>query len=133
MTGWKTSASARQGQVAQIHHALDPEMSARNRRQVSTATAEFNRVMGRIRRSTRPFAVKHWYAVDREARIILGSKVGRSRADVARQLGLLAGPQKNGCRVAAALEGTRFDIVRGRSLVEHQRYAAFRPSTEEPI
>lgn len=57
------------GEVAQLHHRLNPEMSARNHAACGRAAAERNMRTGRVRRAT-TWLPQQWYGVDFAARQI---------------------------------------------------------------
>lgn len=104
------------GQVAQLCHQLDPEMSRENHqgRKRREATVQSNRLRSQVRRAVQ-FLATYWYAVDRQRRFIYDAPF-RSRTQLAVALGLLEAPRINGAIAQRTLDSWPVELVRGAEL-----------------
>jgi hypothetical protein len=103
------------GEVIKLYHRLDFEMSDLNRRgpKRRAATAAHNRLRGQIRRAT-SFLPTRWYAIDRQARLVINEPL-RSRRRLAALFGVSI--QVNGAISAKRLAQSPVEFVRGRELL----------------
>jgi hypothetical protein len=75
------------GQIAQIAHAIDPEMSRRNRQKISAVTSLRNKLAAQIARRTHNFPCGDgsWYLVDLHRQQILDRRFRSRRQAFAAQ------------------------------------------------
>lgn len=100
------------GDVVAIAHFADPEMSERNYRAAAKATAEFNRIRGRLHRLTH-WLSSQWYAVDFRGRRIY-NRPYRERWQVYQAHGAAGWPQVSSRLAAAVLAVLTPDTLAGK-------------------
>lgn len=114
------------GEKLQYAHKRDPEMSARNRKNASAGTADFNRLTGKLHR-LREFLKEYWYPVLDNHAVILNVPF-RKRKPLMKWFGMdMSSYPKNGhgkTVIARGIRETGIRAVLGKDLA-HAHYETY--------